>query len=286
MGWLRKKLFDFATRELTKPRGSYNLLLPTDLDRLHRRVAPGDVVLVDGDQRVSEVIKYLTQSSWSHSALYVGDELLKRNPAQAAELLAAHGDDAKHMILEALMEGVVASPLSKYASFNLRVCRPTGLRREDLQRILDEVVAQLGHRYDLQNMIDLCRYFFPVSLIPRRLRRRALQFGSGLPTEVICSSLIGRAFQNVGFPILPALTPGTAPVARQRFRDRLMRRTPPPYPSVFQRQLPAIITPRDFDLSPYFEIVKMPPMEDLRFDYRRIRWAEPEPRVASGRSRS
>lgn len=285
-GWLRKKLFDVAARALTKPRGRYNLVLPTDLDALRRRLAPGDVVLVDGDQRVSEVIKYLTQSSWSHSALYVGDELLKRNPAQRDALLAAHGSDAQHMIVEALMEGVVASPLSKYATFNLRVCRPTGLRREDLQRILDEVLAQLGHRYDLQNMVDLCRYFFPVTLIPRRLRRRALQFGSGLPTEVICSSLIGRAFQNVGFPVLPALTPATAPAERQRFRDRLLRRTPPPYPSVFQRQLPAIITPRDFDLSPYFEVVKIPPVEPLRFDYRRIRWAEPEPRASGARSRS
>jgi len=282
MGWLRKKLFDLATRELTKPRGSYNLLLPTDLDRLHRRVAPGDVVLVDGDQRVSEVIKYLTQSSWSHSALYVGDELLKRNPAQAAELLAAHGEDAKHMIVEALMEGVVASPISKYGSFNLRVCRPTGLRREDLRRILDEVLAQLGYRYDLKNMVDLARYFFPVSMIPRRLRRQALQFGSGLPTEVICSSLIGRAFQNVGFPILPQMTPATEPAAGRSWTDWFLRRALPPYPSVFQRQLPAIITPRDFDLSPYFEIVKVNPVEAPRFDYRRIRWAEAETRAAGG----
>ncbi len=285
-GWLRRKVFDLAARELTKPRGSYNLVLPTDLDSLRRRVAPGDVILVDGDQRVSEVIKYLTQSSWSHSALYVGDELLKRDAATRDQLLATHGEEARHMIIEALMEGVVASPLSKYASFNLRVCRPTGLRRDDLRRILDEVIAQLGHRYDLQNIVDLCRYFFQVSIIPRRFRRRALQFGSGLPTEVICSSLIGRAFQNVGFPILPSLTPGGAPPARRRLRDRLLRRTPPPYSSVFQRQPPSIITPRDFDLSPYFEIVKIPPVEEARFDYRRIRWAEPEPRLAAGRSRT
>src|SRR5207244_9471299 len=59
---------------------------------------------------------------------------------------------------------------------------------------------------DVKHILDLARYFFPLSLIPRRLRRRALQFGSGLPTQVICSSLIGRAFQNVGFPILPTTT--------------------------------------------------------------------------------
>jgi hypothetical protein len=283
MGWLRKRFFRLAARTLTKPRGTYNHIIPSDPEALRRRLAPGDVVLVDGDQRVSEVIKYLTQSSWSHSALYVGEELLRRAaPPERADLVARHGDDARHMIIEALMEGVVASPISKYAHFNVRVCRPIGLRREDLRRILDEVMAQIGHRYDLQNMVDLARYFFPVSLIPRRLRRRALQFGSGLPTDVICSSLIGRAFQNVGFPILPVVRPAAAPPERPRLRDRLLRRTPRPYPGVFRRQPPAIITPRDFDLSPYFEIVKIIPIEASHFDYRRIQWEEPEPCAAGG----
>src|SRR5437764_10124 len=85
---------------------------------------------------------------------------------------------------------------------------------------------------DPKNLLDLARYFFPMSLIPRRFRRRALQLGSGLTTQVICSSLIGRAFQNVGFPILPATTPGAAPPRRYRLRDRLLRRTPPPYATV------------------------------------------------------
>jgi hypothetical protein len=190
---------------------------------------------------------------------------------------AAHGSDAQHMVIEALLEGVSASPLSKYATFNLRVCRPQRLRREDLTRILDEVVAQLGHRYDLRNLLDLARYFFPVSLIPRRFRRTALHLGSGLTTQVICSSLIGRAFQNVGFPILPAVSPAS-PDPAPRFRDRLFGRSP--YPAVFQRQPPSIITPRDFDLSPYFEIVKLGPVEIPSFDYRRIRWVEPTPQPA------
>jgi hypothetical protein len=281
-GWLRSKVFDVAARVLTKPRGKYTLLLPNDFENTFRHLHLGDVILVDGDQRISEVIKYLTQSTWSHSGLYVGDEILRRFPARREELLAKHGRDAEHMIIEALVEGVVASPLSKYANFNLRVCRPLGLRREDLQRILDEVIAQLGLLYDMKNVFDLARYFFPVSLIPARFRRRALQLGSGLPTQVICSSLIGRAFQNVGFPILPAMAPGGAPALPYRLRDRLLRRTPPPYPLVFRRQLPSIITPRDFDLSPYFEVVKFNLAEARTFDYRRIRWDDSDVRAAGG----
>jgi hypothetical protein len=284
IGRLRARLYALAAHVLTKPRGNYQLLLPNDIERMATHLRPGDVILVDGDQRVSEVIKYLTQSTWSHSALYVGDEVLRRFPEQREALVAAHGRFAEHMIVEALMEGVVASPVSKYAGANLRVCRPKNLRPDDLRRIEDEVLAQLGLNYDMKHVVDLARYFFPVSLIPRRLRRKALQIGSGLPTQVICSSLIGRAFQNVGYPILPATAPGATLVSpRYGWRDRLLRRTPPPYPVVFRRQPPGVITPRDFDLSPYFDIVKLNLVEATKFDYRRVRWDDAETtRAAAG----
>jgi hypothetical protein len=37
---------------------------------------------------------------------------------------------------------------------------------------------------------------------------------------------------------------------------------------------PTLITPRDFDLSPFFEIVKLNPVAKGEFDYSRILWAE------------
>src|SRR5436309_3389551 len=114
--WFRKKLFNVAARVLTKPRGNYNRILSTDLETLRQTVRKGDVILVDGDQRVSEVIKYLTQSSWSHVALYVGDELLQRFPTRREELVRANGQDAQHLIVEALQEGVVASRSEEHTS--------------------------------------------------------------------------------------------------------------------------------------------------------------------------
>jgi hypothetical protein len=175
------------------------------------------------------------------------------------------------MVVEALMEhGVIAVPLAKYASFNLRVCRPRGLRADDLARIVDEILAQLGSTYDVQNILDLARYFFPVSLIPPRWRRTALESGGHLTTEVICSSMIGRAFQNVGFPILPHVEPAAA--EPQGWADWLRRRKTH-YPAIFHRQRETLITPRDFDLSPYFDVVKFNAVEQGAFDYRRIRWA-------------
>lgn len=270
---LRQRVIGLATRLLTKPLGHYQRRAPNDLTNLRRFIKKGDVVLVEGEQRVSEVIKYLTQSSWSHSALYIGDELWRRNPAMRNVLAGAFGEDAQHLIVEALVdEGVVASPLAKYLDFNLRVCRPYNLRREDLGTILDDVIAQIGYRYDVKNLIDLARYFLPVSLVPRRLRRRALGFGSGVPTQVICSSLIAHAFGKVRYPILPEVTPGSEPVARG-LRGWLARR-PLGVAGLFRTSPITLTTPRDFDISPYFEVIKFNILEETRFDYRKIRWAE------------
>src|SRR6516225_6886963 len=133
MGWIRRKVLAIGTRALTRRRRTYQRLLPNNLQALRATLQPCDVLLIDGEQRVSEVIKYLTQSSWSHVALYI-----------RAELALRFGDDARHLLVEALMEeGVVASPLAKYEELNLRVCRPRGLRLEHAQRILDEVLSQI-----------------------------------------------------------------------------------------------------------------------------------------------
>ncbi len=278
MSFIRKRLVDFLTRELTKPHRAYQRTTPNDLERLKETIRKGDVILVEGDQRVSEVIKYLTQSSWSHSAIYIGDELLRRYPELNEPLVRQFGDEADHLMVEALVhEGVAASPLSKYADFNVRLCRPHNLRRDDLKEILDSVIEQIGLRYDIKNLVDLARYFLPVTLVPRRLRRTALQFGSGLPTQVICSSLIARAFQQVGYPIIPLVTAEADDGSRQkrRWRDRLRvlrRRSQRLW--LFRKRPVQLITPRDFDLSPYFEVVKFNYLSDARFDYKKIRWAE------------
>src|SRR5271157_6356055 len=203
--YLHDKLVDFAVRMLTKQLRRYALHIPNDMGNLRRFIHKGDVFLIEGNERISEVIKYLTQSSWSHSAIYVGDEPLKRDPELKQRLLAQYGDDANHLVVEALVEsGVVLSPIAKYRDFNMRVCRPYNLANGDLKLVVDQALKAVGRTYDIRNVIDLARYFMPLTLLPRRLRRRALQFGSGEPTRVICSSMIAECFQDVRFPIVPS----------------------------------------------------------------------------------
>src|SRR5581483_7082735 len=93
VAFLLQKLSDFAFRVLTKPLRTYELHVPNDMANLKRHIRKGDVVLVEGNERISECIKYLTQSSWSHSALFVGDEPLRRNPQKRDELIARFGED-------------------------------------------------------------------------------------------------------------------------------------------------------------------------------------------------
>ncbi|HEY7369884.1 MAG TPA: lipo-like protein [Thermoanaerobaculia bacterium] len=260
-------------------------------------ILPGDVLLVDGDQRVSEAVKYLSQSSWSHSALYVGDALLTRFPERRGELTRRFGREARHLLIEALAdEGVVASPLSKYDDFNVRLCRPIGLSPEDRGKVIDHVVARLGATYDRRNFLDLTRYLMPFRWIPPRLREDALHFGSGKPTETICSTLLAEAFGVVRFPILPVpVAPRRRrgrPTLKRRVRELLLGR-PTRYArsGLLQARHPTLCVPRDFDLSPYFAIIKIPEEGRAEFDYRKLRWkteAEAEaatPTAPSGRPR-
>ena len=77
---------------------------------------PADVLLIEGNNHISGVIKYLTQSTWSHAALNVGPIPGRTTP-----------DGEPHVLIEANIEdGVTSAPLSKYHQFHTRVCRPVG----------------------------------------------------------------------------------------------------------------------------------------------------------------
>src|SRR6202045_5290195 len=94
IAWLLDRRSVWAVGLLTKPIKSYSLTIPNDMARLKRLIRKGDVILVEGNERISECIKYLTQSSWSHAGLYVGDEPLKRDTESRRELTEKFGEEA------------------------------------------------------------------------------------------------------------------------------------------------------------------------------------------------
>ena len=283
-GWLTDRL----TRYMSEPVSHYDLRGRNDLDQLKSTIRKGDVLLVDGDQRVSSVIKYLTRSTWSHAVLYIGDELLRRDGDLKERTRETFGDSAEHLIVEALFDGVVVSPLGKYIDYNVRLCRPHRLRPDHLKIVLDDAVAAIGWRYDLRNILDLAAHLLFVSLLPGKHREEVLRFGSGASSQVICTSLLGQLFHKVGFPVLPSVTypegsGAPEPPIRRRRWSLFPRRRRNRLQGLYRRRHPTLLAPRDFDLSPYFEIVKFNLISESSFDYNRIEWApEVEPQKAVG----
>jgi len=257
------------SRYLTQTSDARSTAAPVDPVRLMACLKPGDVLLVEGKTRVSVAIKYLTQSTWSHAALYAGN--------------ATGQSDAKGLplcFLEAdIREGVRAVSIDQYIGLNCRVCRPIGLSQAEVDTVIAYVMRRMGHRYDLKNVFDLARYLFPTPPVPVRWRRRMLALGSGDPTRAICSTLIAQAFQSVRYPILPHIE--TVP-SRDASCDGCVD-------EILRLRHHSLFVPRDFDVSPYFDIVK--PTLDVGFDHHALVWSDlpgpfelPAIRNATGRS--
>jgi hypothetical protein len=115
----------------------------------------------------------------------------------------------------------------------------------------------------MRNVFDLARYLLPTPPVPTRWRRRMIAFGSGEPTRTICSTLIAEAFGRVQYPILPRVE---RVIAEQRGISQFRRR------EILHIRHHSLYAPADFDLSPYFEIVK--PTLKEGFNYKGLTWAQ------------
>lgn len=130
---------------------------------LRNTIRKGDVLLVEGNSRLSSAIKYLTESTWSHAALCVGD-------------IDCEGDP--FLVEVDVVEGVRGIPLTTFAGDHTRICRPVGLDRREIDLVADFVIERLGYRYDLRNIFDLARYLLSTPPVPERWRRRLLALGN------------------------------------------------------------------------------------------------------------
>jgi hypothetical protein len=246
MGFVLDTVGKLIAGYLQKEVPGYEPFTPSDPEHLRGIIQEGDVWLIEGNSRISGIIKYLTQSTWSHAALYVG-------PIDGA----SEPDGEPHVLIEANVgEGVTSAPLSKYFPYHTRLCRPVGLSYEDRTTVCRYAINRIGFGYDTKNILDLMRYLIPLP-VPQRWRRRMIAFGSGDPTKIICSALIAQAFDAVRYPILPKIT---------RAGSRRAKR------EILHIRDSSLYMPRDFDISPYFEIVKPTIIEG--FDYTTLHWAD------------
>jgi len=241
-----RALVNYLTTEIE---GFAPLTTTADPVRLASTLQVGDVLLVEGRTRISSAIKYLTQSTWSHAALYVGD------------LGIREGDAEPHVLVEVnLGEGCISAPLSRYALAHTRICRPVGLSAGEAVRLAQFMIERIGLEYDMRNIVDLVRYLLPTPPVPTRFRRRMIALGSGDPTRAICSTLIAAAFQEINYPVLPCVTRSSGADYSGNAQAT----------EVFHIRHHSLYTPRDFDLSPYFAIIK--PTIEAGFDYHGLVW--------------
>ncbi|WP_330925478.1 hypothetical protein [Candidatus Sororendozoicomonas aggregata] len=228
-----------------------------DFERIRHELKPCDVVLIEGRSRVSQVIKQITHSPWSHAILYIG-RLHDIEDCRVRETIAEayHGSPDEQLILESeLGFGTVVHPLSRYQGEHLRICRPNGLSFSDSQQVIHYAVSRLGLDYDVRQILDLARFFFPYAILPRRWRSSLFQHSPGAETKTVCSTMIAEAFSFIHFPILP-----------------LVKHSGEEGVQLFQRN-PKICKPSDFDYSPYFQIIKYPFMDYTHHsDYKLLPW--------------
>lgn len=232
--------------------------LPFDFGRLKYEIRPGDVLLIEGRSRVSNIIRTITQSPWTHAALYIGrlHDIEDYNLRKQVVHHLGKRENVRLIVEGLLGHGTIVTPLTHYKDQHIRICRPIDLSPEDAQLVIAYTINSLGRRYSMRHLLDLARFLLPWSILPRRWGSTLFRTPTGEPESGICSSLLAEAFSSVKFPILPFIKQDEIGV------------------EMIQRNI-HLYTPKDFDYSPYFEIIKYPALTTEQIPYyRRLPWAE------------
>ena len=113
---LTNKLFNFFLKWLNKEVELPQTIPLSDFNKLSYELRPCDVLLIEGRNRVSQMIKVITRSSWSHAALYIGRLYdIEDKDMQKKITTFYSGDPSEQLVFESLLgKGALISPLKKY----------------------------------------------------------------------------------------------------------------------------------------------------------------------------
>lgn len=169
-----KKVAERLNRDLV----SYHLRTRNNMDNLKRVLRPGDVILVEGNKLISRVVMAVTHSTWSHSALYVGNgKIIDPLPSTGTAINVV--DVLQHL--------------------NIRLCRPVGLTDMQLRRVCDFTLSHVGRKYDHINISNILFSYF------KKHRDHTEFLGDISSSNEVCSGLIAEAFNEVGFTIIDGI---------------------------------------------------------------------------------
>ena len=215
-------LASFLTKEKSTPQ-SQNIYYQVSLEEIKPMLKPCDVILIEGKSRVSRAIQFITESNWSHAAIFIGKFKNYENC----------------LIEVKLVDGCIYTDINHYSNYNIRVCRPMFLSQLKKRNMVKFFKNKVGVTYDLRNIFDLVRFIYPNPPIPKKYRRNLIGIGAGTPTKAICSTLIARGFEKANHPILPL--------------EEMPKKR-----NLVQRHH-SFCLPKDFDISPFFDIIKPRP---------------------------
>ena len=127
------------------------------------------------------------------------------------------------------------------------------------------MVSRIGLQYDMRNIFDLARYLLPTPPVPTRWRRRmiALRLGRADAHHLLDADRGGFRPRGIPDPAARGARSATGVEGISHFRRQ----------EILHIRHHSLYTPADFDLSPYFEIVK-PTLEE-GFNYK----GQPRPPV-------
>ncbi len=236
-------IINLASKWLTKPEStSLSRDYLSDFNRVCREIKIGDLLLIEGNNRVSSIIRHITQSVWTHAVLYIGrlHEIQNEEVRQWVRTHISSDPNTQLLIESQIGTGTIITPLQRYKKFHVRLLRPNGLTGTDAQLVINNAMKKLGTQYDVRQLLDLARFLFPWGLYPRRWRSSLFEHNAQQPTKDICSSMIAEAFESVDYPILPLID--------EDYEKKIE----------FIRRNVRLYTPSDFDYSPYFAVIKYP----------------------------
>ncbi len=174
---------------LQKERKIYALPFENNVEGIFQVIQPGDVVLVEGNTYMSEIIKILTRSTWSHCFLYIGDK-------EIIESDTASYENGKLVKLK--QPKVMKNPVEKYFSYNIRIKRPVQITQEDLDAVIKSAKDHVGREYDRKNILNFIYKYMG-------LKKFDLSANIGESDKYICSGLVAKVFQEVNYPVLPSI---------------------------------------------------------------------------------
>ena len=213
----RARLWDAFLRYLTTPIPRPRPAAAESMESLAAVLRRGDVLLSEGNTRVSSLIKRLTGSPWSHVSMYVGP--------------LDDGHDPRCIVEADIAAGVRSIRLSELDALNVRVLRPASLDSTKRSRLAEWVTSRIGSEYDHAHALLLGRRLLRLPL--RTRARPASSTATSTATRFICCSLLVHAFASVGLAIAPVRTCSDASACAD----------------------PTGVTPGDFEQAPVFEII-------------------------------